>query len=41
MSNIERERERERERKALLCVFESNEDPIKLWPQCFYDRETL
>ena len=38
---ISREREREREREALLCVFESNEDPIKLWPQCFYDRETL
>ena len=41
MSNITREREREREREALLSVFESNEDPVKHWPQCFYVRETL
>ena len=31
----------EREREALLSVFESNENPVKHWPQCFYVRETL
>ena len=31
----------EREREALLSVFESNENPVKHRPQCFYVRETL